>query len=62
MKLYTRFDLHSTNNYLAIIDTKGKRVYKRRLRNDPDSILTTLMPHKDNIAEIVVESTYNLYW
>ena len=62
MKLYTGFDLHSTNNYLAIIDKKGKRVYKRRLRNDPESILTSLMPHKDNIAGIVVESTYNWYW
>jgi transposase len=62
MKLYTGFDLHSTNNYLAIIDEKGKRVYKRRLRNDPESILTTLMPHKDNIAGMVVESTYNWYW
>jgi len=62
MQLYTGFDLHSTNNYLAIIDEKGKRVYKRRLRNDPESILTALMPHKDNIEGIVVESTYNWYW
>ncbi len=62
MKLYTGFDLHSTNNYLAIIDEKGKRVYKRRLRNDPENILTALMPHKNNIAGIVVESTYNWYW
>jgi transposase len=62
MKLYTGFDLHSTNNYLAIIDEKGKRVYKRRLRNDPESILTALMPHKNNIAGIAVESTYNWYW
>ena len=62
MKLYTGFDLHSTNNYLAIVDKKGKRVYKKKLRNDPDNILTALMPHKDNIAGIVVESTYNWYW
>jgi transposase len=62
MKLYTGFDLHSTNNYLAIIDEKGKRVYKRRLQNDPENILTALMPHKDNITGIVVESTYNWYW
>jgi transposase len=62
MKLYTGFDLHSSNNYLAIVDEKGKRVYKRRLRNDPENILTALMPHKDNITGIVVESTYNWYW
>ncbi len=46
MKLYTGFDLHSTNNYLAIIDAKGKKVYKKKLRNDPDCILTTLRPYK----------------
>ncbi len=62
MKLYTGFDLHSSNNYLAIVDGKGKIVYKRKLRNDPESILTALMPHKDNIAGIVVESTFNWYW
>jgi len=62
MKLYTGFDLHSSNNYLAIVDEKGKRVYKRKLRNDPESILTALMPHKDNIEGIAVESTFNWYW
>ena len=53
MKLYTGFDLHSSNNYLAIIDEKGKRVYKRRLDNDPESILAALMPHKKKIAGIL---------
>jgi len=62
MKLYTGFDLHSTNNYLAIIDKKGKRVYKKKLRNDPENILTALKPHKTKISGIVVESTYNWYW
>lgn len=62
MKLYTGFDLHSSNNYLAIIDKKGKRVFKRKLRNDPESIITALTPHKNNITGIVVESTYNWYW
>lgn len=62
MKLYTGFDLHSSNNYLAIVDEDGRRVYKRKLRNDPESILTTLMPHKDNIEDVAVESTFNWYW
>jgi hypothetical protein len=38
MKLYAGFDLHSSNSYLAIIDEKGKRVFKKKLRNDPDLI------------------------
>ena len=62
MKLYTGFDLHSSNNYLAIVDEKGKRVYKKKLQNDPDCILTTLMPHKDNIEGVAVESTFDWYW
>lgn len=62
MKLYTGFDLHSTNNYLAIIDKNGKRVFKRKLPNDPEKILDTLRPYKTDIVGIVVESTYNWYW
>lgn len=62
MKLYTGFDLHSSNNYLAIIDEDGKRVFKKKLPNDSEHILDTLRPYKDDIVGIVVESTYNWYW
>jgi transposase len=62
MKLYTGIDLHSSNNYLAIVDKKGERVFKKKLPNDPESIIAALMPHKDSIAGVVVESTYNWYW
>ncbi len=62
MQLYTAFDLHSNNSYVGIIDENGKRVYKRKLANDPDVIIEALKPFKDNIVGIVVESTYNWYW
>ena len=62
MKLYTGFDLHSSNSYLGIIDENGKRVFKRKLPNDPAVIVDTLRPFKDDIIDIVVESTYNWYW
>jgi transposase len=62
MKLYTGFDLHSTNNYLGIVDKNGKRVFKKKLPNDPEQILATLKPYRHDIAGIVVESTYNWYW
>ena len=39
MKLYCGIDLHSSNNYFAVIDEAGKRVYKRRLANDVPTIL-----------------------
>ncbi|MCK5193695.1 MAG: transposase, partial [Desulfobulbaceae bacterium] len=67
-KLYTReklfgaFDLHSNNNYLAIINEEDNRIYKRKLPNSPDVILAELEPYKDNLVGIVVESTFNWYW
>lgn len=62
MKLYTGIDLHSNNNYLAIIDENDTRVYKRKLPNQPDVILAELEPYRDRISGIVVESTFNWYW
>ncbi len=62
MKLYTAFDLHSNNSYLGIIGESGKRVYKRKLANDPAAIIEALNPFRDDIAGIAVESTYNWYW
>ncbi len=62
MALYTGFDLHSNNNYLGIIDHEGKRIYRRKLRNNPEEILKTLNPFQKDIVGIVVESTYNWYW
>jgi len=62
MKLYTAFDLHSNNSYLGIIDENGKRIFKKKLRNDPAMIKETLKPFKTDIEGIVVESTFNWYW
>lgn len=62
MRLYTAFDLHSNNSYLGIIDENGKRVFKRKLSNDPAAIVEALNPFRDDIAGIAVESTYNWYW
>lgn len=62
MKLYAGIDLHANNNYLAIIDDKDTRVYKRKLPNQPDVILAELEPFRKDISGIVVESTFNWYW
>lgn len=62
MGLYTGFDLHSTNTFVGIIDEKGERRWKKKLRNDPSLISETLRPFKKDIEGIVVESTYNWYW
>ncbi len=44
MRLYTGFDLHSNNSYVGIIDEDGRRLWKKKLRNDPSLILETLRP------------------
>jgi transposase len=62
MELYAGIDLHANNNYLAIIDEKDSRVYKKKIPNQPDVILAELEPFRENISGIVVESTFNWYW
>lgn len=61
-RLYAAFDLHSSNNYLALIDEGGKRLLSRKLANNPKEILATLRPHRKKVVGIAVESTYNWYW
>ena len=60
--LYAGDDLHGNNNLLGIIDEQGKRIFKKRLPNDPDLIKNVLKPYKEEMVGIVVESTYNWYW
>ena len=62
MGLYTGFDLHSSNTYVGIVDEDGKRIWKKKLQNDPGLISLALKPFKEDIVGIVVESTYNWYW
>lgn len=61
-QVYGAFDLHSTNNYLAISDHEDKRLYKKKLPNQPDVILAELEPFRERLAGVVVESTFNWYW
>ena len=62
MTLYGGIDLHSNSNQSAILDQDRKRVMRRKLNNDPDTILRFWEPYKADLAGIVVESTYNWYW
>ena len=58
MGLYAGFDLHSTNNHLGIIDHKDKRIFKKKLPNEPEVILETLKPYRKDIVGAVIESTF----
>ena len=60
--LYVGSDLHSNNNLLGVIDEEGRRVFKKKVLNDPQMVRDVLEPFKEEIVGIAVESTYNWYW
>jgi len=62
MDHYVGIDLHSTNNYIAIIDNDNKRVFKKKTKNDLRLVVQILKAYQEQIKGIVVESTYNWYW
>ena len=62
MQTYAGIDLHSSNNYVGIIDETDKRLYGKRLPNRLDNVLTALEPFRDSLESVVVESTFNWYW
>ena len=62
MKVYAGIDLHSSNNYIGIINEEDQRLYQKRLPNQLEYILPALEPFKDDLEGVVVESTYNWYW
>jgi hypothetical protein len=38
MQVYAGIDLHANNNYLGVVDADGKRVFGKKLPNDPGSL------------------------
>jgi transposase len=62
MGLYAGCDLHAKSNYWGVVDGEGKRVYKKRLRNEPGAILEMLRVFREDLVGVVVESTFNWYW
>ena len=62
MKTYAGIDLHSSNNYIGIIDEQDHRLYQNRLPNKITHIKQALEPFKESLQGVVVESTYNWYW
>lgn len=62
MRVYAGIDLHSSNNYVGIIDEQDNRLYGKRLNNHLPCVLNALEPFKQRLEAVVVESTYNWYW
>lgn len=59
---YSAIDLHSNNNVLVVLDETDRVLTQNRLPNDLSRVLELLEPHRDELAGVVVESTYNWYW
>lgn len=62
MRLYGAVDLHSNNSYAAISNEKDQVIRHKRLPNDIESIDSFFKQYKDELSDIVVESTFNGYW
>ena len=62
MELYCGIDLHSNNNYVAIMSRERENVASRRLGNDLGRVVGFLEPYRKDLVAVAVESTYNWYW
>ena len=60
--MYSGIDLHSNNSVVAVIDEGDRVVAQKRLPNDLTKIISFLARWRDQLAGVVVESTYNWYW
>lgn len=59
---YSGIDLHSNNSVVTVTDEADRVVAEKRLPNDISKIVAFLLPWRDELVGVVVESTYNWYW
>jgi len=59
---YCGIDLHSNNSVVVISDESDRVLYAKRLPNRLSDILAVLEGYRQELAGVVVESTYNWYW
>ena len=44
MQLYIAFDVHSSSSVVAVVDEDGKRLFSKKVRNDPETVVKILRP------------------
>ena len=59
---YSGIDLHSNNSLVTVIEETDKVIAEKRLPNELSKILAFLEPYREELAGVVVESTFNWYW
>ena len=52
MEAYAGIDLHSSNNYIGVINGQAQRLYAKRLPNSINQILVALEPFKENLETV----------
>ncbi len=62
METYAGIDLHSSNNFVGVINNNDKILYGKRHTNRLGDVLRALDPFKGSLKGVVVESTFNWYW
>jgi hypothetical protein len=55
-------DLHSNHSVVTVTDEDDHVVVEKRLPNDLAMTMALLVPWRDELAGVVVESTFNWYW
>ena len=58
---YSGIDLHSNNSVVTVTDEEDRVIAEKRLPNDLAKIIGFLLPWRDELKAVVVESTYK-YW
>jgi transposase len=59
---YSGIDLHSNNSVVSVTDEQDRVVAEKRLPNELLKIVGFLAPWQEELAGVVVESTFNWYW
>lgn len=59
---FSGIDLHSNNSVVSVTDEEDRVVAEKRLPNELAKILAFLSPWREELAGVVVESTFNWYW
>ena len=59
---YSGIDLHSNNSVVTVTDEEDRVIAEKRLPNDLTKIVGFLLPWREELKAVVVESTYNWYW
>src|SRR4249920_2784581 len=59
---YCGIDLHSNNSVVIVSDEEDRIVFNKRLPNDLGQIRAALEAYREDLAGVVIESTYNWYW